>query len=265
MLSAVASAIRRMRIASASAEASASIRTRSASALRLGDLRRVELRRALKPERLLPLRLGLRDERGVRGLRLLQLALLVGDRSLGVELRFFGAPRLLRGHDVGVGLRLGGRLAAPRFGDFRLHDLDVQRVEDQPQVGELARARLPDDHGERIVLVLERLESPAASPSARCCTRAGSVPPAAASSERARGRRRLGREELVVGEQVDGAAAGARQQIGQRVHLIGLGLGEEPVGGRLDHRVGVAHRDDGAREHAHLDRPRVPFSSMSAV
>ena len=62
----------------------------------------------------------------------------------------------LRGDDVGVRLRFGRRLPAARFGDFRLHDLDVERVEDEAEVGELARARLADDHGERIVLVLER-------------------------------------------------------------------------------------------------------------
>ena len=109
---------------------------------RLRDLRRVELGDAHETGRFLPLRFRLRDERRVRRFRLLELALLVRDRTLGLELRFLRAARLVRRHDVRVRLRLGGRLPATRFGDFRLHDLDVERIEDQSEVGELARARL---------------------------------------------------------------------------------------------------------------------------
>ena len=62
--------------------------------LGLRDLRRVELGDALQTLRFLALRLGLRDQRRVGRLGLLQLALLVRDRALGVELRFLrrGAP-----------------------------------------------------------------------------------------------------------------------------------------------------------------------------
>ena len=110
----------------------------------------------MKTGRFLTFRFGLRDQRRVRRLGLLELALLVRDRALGLELRFLRAARLVRRDDVGVRLRFGRRLPAARLGDFRLHDLDVQRIEDQAEVGELARARFANDHGERIVFVLER-------------------------------------------------------------------------------------------------------------
>jgi hypothetical protein len=59
-----------------------------------------------------------------------------------------------------------------------------------------------------------------------------------------------------VREQVDGAAAGAGEQVRDRVHLIDFRLGEEAVRRRLDELVGVADGDDRAGEHAHLDRLR---------
>ncbi len=124
---------------------------------RLSDLRRVQLGDAHEPRGFLALRFRLHDERGVAGLGLLQLALLIRDRALGIELCFFRAARLRRGDDFGVGLCFGRGLAPARFGDLRLYRLDVQRIEDQSEIGQLARAGLADDHREWIVLVLERL------------------------------------------------------------------------------------------------------------
>jgi hypothetical protein len=62
------------------------------------------------------------------------------------------------------------------------------------------------------------------------------------------------REELVVREEVDGASGGAGEQVGECVDLVGFRLGEEAVGGSLDEDVRVADRDNGAGEHADLDR-----------
>ena len=95
MLSAVASAILRMRIASASADASADEANARGVGAGLRDLRRVQLGGAHEALRFLTLCFRLRDERGVRRLRLLELALLVGDRALGLELCFLRAARLL--------------------------------------------------------------------------------------------------------------------------------------------------------------------------
>ncbi len=107
----------------------------------------------------------------------------------------------MRRHDLGVGLRLGRRLAAPRLGHLRLHDLDVERVEDQPEVGELARARLPDDHRERIVLVLDAGSLACATTGAaavraraacQCRRAAASATPTASSWPRRAGRASAG-------------------------------------------------------------------------
>jgi hypothetical protein len=50
-------------------------------------------------------------------------------------------------------------------------------------------------------------------------------------------RRGAGREELILGEQVERPAARAGEEVRQRVHLIRLGLGKVPVRRGLDHRV----------------------------
>jgi hypothetical protein len=59
-----------------------------------------------------------------------------------------------------------------------------------------------------------------------------------------------------VREQIDRATRGAREQIRERVDLVGIWLCEKSIGGSLDEDVRVAHGDDCAREHAHLDRLR---------
>jgi hypothetical protein len=82
MLSAVASAMRLMRMASASAAASASSRTRMASALACAIRVASELGAALHAGGLLALGFGLSDQRRVGGLGLRELALLVRDDAL---------------------------------------------------------------------------------------------------------------------------------------------------------------------------------------
>src|ERR1700738_2204896 len=64
----------------------------------------------------------------------------------------------------------------------------------------------------------------------------------------------LGREELIMREQVDRSARGAGKKIDENVLLVRRVLGKETVRRGLDHRVGVADRDYRAREDSHLDR-----------
>jgi len=67
-------------------------------------------------------------------------------------------------------------------------------------------------------------------------------------------RSRLGREELIVRQQVDRSPRRARKQVDQDVLLIRRVLGKKSVGCGLYHRVGIADRDDRARENSDLDR-----------
>ena len=63
-------------------------------------------------------------------------------------------------------------------------------------------------------------------------------------------------EKLVVGQQVDGPAAGGGEQVRERDELLLPALREEAVRGGQDHLAGVSHGDDGRRVDAHLDRAR---------
>src|SRR5207253_7723762 len=96
---------------------------------------------------------GLGDERCVGGASLFEFALLVGDHAFGFELSFFCAARLLGRDDVRVGLGFGGGLSPARVGHFGLDDFDVERIEDEPQIRELARTCFANNNRERIVVV----------------------------------------------------------------------------------------------------------------
>src|SRR5262249_38071670 len=98
----------------------------------------------LHGHRLLTLGLSLPNKGGIRGGGLLQLALRIGNPPLGLELGLFGTAALLRGHNISVGLRLRGGLAPPCLSNFGLHYLNVERIEAEPQIGQLARAGFSD-------------------------------------------------------------------------------------------------------------------------
>ena len=75
---------------------------------------------------LLTLGLCLCDQGSVGSLGLLQIPLAIGDDPLGFELGLFGTATLLRGHNIGVRLRLCSRLAPPCLSDLGLDLLDVE-------------------------------------------------------------------------------------------------------------------------------------------
>ena len=151
--SAWAMATVRMRIASASAWARGVdlhlLRVRR----RLGDLGRAKLGLAQGAQGVLLQGVGVRDDRRVLGLALLEVAHLVVHRLLGGELGLARAPLLVGLHDVGVRLRLDRRLAAAGLRDLALDLLDVQGVEDEAQVLKLAGAGALDDDREPVVVL----------------------------------------------------------------------------------------------------------------
>ena len=65
----------------------------------------------------------------------------VTSRTMGVTSFFWTIAEFCKAFfeldDVRIRLRFRSRLTTPRFRNFRLHDLDVQRVEDQAEVREL--------------------------------------------------------------------------------------------------------------------------------
>ncbi len=62
---------------------------------------------------------------------------------------------------------------------------------------------------------------------------------------------------MIVREQIDRATPRARQQIGDRAHLIRLRLREKAIRSGLDHCIRLPNRYDGTRQHANLDRLRM--------
>ena len=94
------------------------------------------------------------------------------------------------------------------------------------------------------------------SSSARCCASASAVGCRGGQRRGGGGGRetRARVEELIVLEQVDRAAAGGREHVGERRELLAARLGEELVGGGVHHRLVLADADDGRGAHGDLDR-----------
>ena len=188
MLSAVASAIVRMRIASASAAASASIARARASAWPARSASHRAPTCAAAPSAScssLPLARSARRSRPASA------------PAHAACPRSRARPRAaLPARDASAAPRRCRRSPAPRrptatacFGDLALHDLDVERVEHETEIGELARARLADDHRQRIVLVLDVVGVPRRR--ARAAIGGDGGRPATAGSERGVGAERL--------------------------------------------------------------------------
>src|SRR5579884_1356952 len=207
--------------------------------LGLRDLVRRQFRFALLLDRRLLFRFRAGDGGAVGGDLHVQCALLVVDLLLRFELGDAGTLLLLRLHHVGAGFGAGRRFPPPGLRDFAQDGFNVEAVERKPQVPKFAGAGVLDDDGQLVVLAAgQRI--------------------AGGRSRRDQGRgcrRRTGAciEQLIVPEQVDGAAAGGREYVGQRRELLHRRLGEEFVGGRVDHRVVFPDADDGGRADRDLD------------
>jgi hypothetical protein len=123
----------------------------------LGDLGRAQFRFALPGKRVLLFRFRFCDQGRIGSARLLEFALFVGNHPLGFQLRFLGPTRLLGGDDFRVRLRFGRRNAPARFRYFGLNDFNIERIENETEIGQFARARFAYDDGERIVVIFRCL------------------------------------------------------------------------------------------------------------
>ena len=115
-------------------------------------------------------------------------------------------------------------------------------LKDSPEIEQFTRTGVLDNNREFVVVFLLRADNRALLNRRQCAAvrNAGT-----------------GIEELIVLEQVDGAASGGGKHVGQDAELLFRGLREKLVRGGLHHRFGFSHRDDCRRLHGHFDRVRL--------